>query len=234
MFTVENLDVFYGPVQVLWDLSLNVKEGESVALLGPNGAGKSTFLKTVSGLIHPQSGNITFLDKRIDGLDPNQTVAMGIVQVPERRRLFPYLSVMANLELGAYSRKGKQEKKESLEYVFQLFPQLNRFRKRMACTLSGGEQQMVAIGRALMAKPKFLMLDEPSLGLAPKIIDNIFESFRKIHKEGTTLLLVEQNVYDSLEICDRAYVIENGRIVLSGKSEELLNTPHIKEAYLGV
>jgi branched-chain amino acid transport system ATP-binding protein len=234
LLEVKNLDVFYGDVQVIFDLSLRVEEGEVVSIIGGNGAGKSTLLKTISGLMHPTRGEITFENQVIHQSSPENIVELGIVQIPEARRLFTLMSVEDNLIVGAYNKRADAEKESTLGEVYQLFPRLEERKTQMAMTLSGGEQQMVAIGRGLMAKPKLLMLDEPSLGLAPILIKSIFETVRKIATQGTTVLLVEQDVKHSLSLSDRGYVLEHGRIAMEGSAKELLENPHIKTAYLGL
>jgi branched-chain amino acid transport system ATP-binding protein len=231
---VQNIDVFYGDVQVIFDLSLTVKEGEVVSIIGGNGAGKSTLLRTLSGLMQPAAGEIRFEGAAIGQAPPEEIVARGIVHVPEGRRLFTLMSVRDNLVVGAYNRRADALKENTLQEVYRLLPRLQEREAQMAMTLSGGEQQMVAIGRGLMAKPKLLMLDEPSLGLAPILIKNIFETVRKIADQGTTVLLVEQDVRHSLSLSDRGYVLEHGRIAMEGPARELLADPHIKSAYLGI
>ncbi len=231
---VQNIDVFYGDVQVIFDLSLNVNEGEVVSIIGGNGAGKSTLLRTLSGLMQAASGQISFQGAGIAKAPPEEIVARGIVHVPEGRRLFTLMSVRDNLEVGAYNRRADAHKEATLKEVYTLLPRLQERESQIAMTLSGGEQQMVAIGRGLMAKPKLLMLDEPSLGLAPILIKDIFETVRKIADQGTTVLLVEQDVRHSLSLSDRGYVLEHGRIAMEGPAEELLADPHIKSAYLGI
>jgi len=231
---VNGIDVCYGDVQVIFDLSLRVEEGEVVSIIGGNGAGKSTLLKTVSGLLEPTKGEILFENQSIQGSPPEDIVERGIIQVPEGRRLFSLMSVKDNLIVGAYNSRADKVKEETLEQVYQMFPRLKEREGQMAMTLSGGEQQMVAIARGLMAKPKILMLDEPSLGLAPILIKMIFETVRTIAEQGTTVLLVEQDVKHSLSLSDRGYVLEHGRIVLEGQARDLLDDPHIKTAYLGI
>lgn len=233
MLELSKIDVFYGDLQVIWDASFRVKKGEIVAILGPNGAGKTTLLKTISGVLKPRSGTITFLGERIDAVHSHQIVELGISHVPEGRRLFPQMTVLENLEMGAYSRKARKKKSDALERVFQLFPILKERKNQLAGTLSGGEQQMLAIGRGLMSNPLLLMLDEPSLGLAPKLVSKTFEIVREINDEGLTVLLVEQNIHYALELADRAHVLETGRIVLEGEGKRLLNDPYVKKAYLG-
>lgn len=231
---VNGIDVYYGDVQVVFDLSLRVEEGEVVSIIGGNGAGKSTLLRTISGLVHPAKGEIHFEGAPIGAAPPEEVVERGIVHVPEGRRLFSLMSVMDNLIIGAYNSRADRRKKETLEEVYDLFPRLRERASQLAMTLSGGEQQMVAIGRGIMARPKLLMLDEPSLGLAPLVIKNIFEIVRKVADQGTTVLLVEQDVKHSLSLSDRGYVLEHGRTVMEGPALELLNDPHVKTAYLGI
>jgi branched-chain amino acid transport system ATP-binding protein len=229
------MDVYYGNIQALWQVSLSVKEGEVIAIIGSNGAGKSTVLRTISGLIKPQKGSIEFDSKRIDPLSPDEIVRLGISMVPEGRELFPRMSVLENLELGAaYINRAYTQTKESLGWVHSLFPILQERSSQLAGTLSGGEQQMVAIGRALMSRPKILMLDEPSLGLAPLLVAEVFKTTAKVSQEGVTILLVEQNVRQSLKMAHRAYVLENGRIVMEGMGKDLMTNKHVKEAYLGL
>ena len=231
---INDIDVSYGDVQVLHGVALEVREGEIVTIVGANGAGKSTLLKTIAGILRSTRGEIQFLGERIDHLHPHQIVEKGLVRIPEGRKIFPSLSVLENLELGSYLPKAKAKRSESLEKVFSLFPVLKERSKQVAGTLSGGEQQMLAIGRGLMSLPRLLMLDEPSLGLAPLLVREIFRTVREINKEGTTILLVEQNVFNALDMAHEGYVLENGRIVLRGKSRDLLGNEHIKESYLGV
>jgi branched-chain amino acid transport system ATP-binding protein len=234
LLEVQNINVFYGDVQVVFDLSLTVEEREVVSIIGGNGAGKSTLLKTVSGLMNPARGQILFEGRPVHQLPPEDVVERGIVQVPEGRRLFTLMSVQDNLIVGAYNPRADGDKDKTLEEVYALFPRLKERSAQMATTLSGGEQQMVAIGRGLMAKPKLLMLDEPSLGLAPILIKSIFETVRHIAEKGTTVLLVEQDVKHSLSLSHRGYVLEHGRTVMEGPAKELLENPHIKTAYLGL
>jgi len=231
---VKHIDAFYGDVQVLFDLSLEVAEGEVVSIIGGNGAGKSTLLRTISGLIKPASGEILFNDRPIQTLPPEEIVSCGIVHVPEGRRLFSLMTIKDNLIVGAYNKRADKHKEETLKQVYAMLPRLAERENQMAMTLSGGEQQMVAIGRGLMAMPRFLMLDEPSLGLAPVLINSIFETIRKIADQGTTVLLVEQDVNHSLSLSDRGYVLEHGRVAMEGAAADLLADPHIKEAYLGI
>jgi branched-chain amino acid transport system ATP-binding protein len=234
MLEVQNIDVFYGDLQVLWDVSFEVNEGEIVALVGANGSGKSTTLKTLSGLLTPASGSITFEDQRLDKIPANRIIEHGVVHVPEGRRLFPEMTVRENLIMGSLSPQAKRKRDETMEWVSGLFPRLREREKQMAGTLSGGEQQMVAVGRGLMALPKLIMLDEPSLGLAPILVAEIFRIIKRINQQGVTVLVTEQNTKQTLEISDRGYVLENGRVVLIGTGQELLNNEHVKEAYLGI
>jgi len=234
MLEIKDLAVAYEKVQVLWEVSFTVKEGEVVTLLGSNGAGKSTTVKTIQGLLKPRSGSIRFTDKSIEGLPAYKIVGEGIALVPEGREIFPKMSVLENLILGAYVSRAKNLREDNLDWVFDLFPKLEERKKQLAGTMSGGEQQMLAIARALMSKPKLLMLDEPSLGLAPVIVLQVFEIIKKLKEEGVTVLLVEQNVHHALEISDRAYIMEKGRIILEGKGSDLLNNHYVREAYLGM
>jgi branched-chain amino acid transport system ATP-binding protein len=234
MLKVSHIDVSYGDVQVLWDVSFEVKGKEILVLVGANGAGKSTTLRTVSGLLRPSKGLIEFDGIRLDQVPDNKIVAFGVVQVPEGRRLFPEMTVEENLIMGSLTPHAKAKRKETLQWVYSLFPRLEERRKQYARTLSGGEQQMCAVGRGLMSLPKLLMLDEPSLGLAPILVQEIFRMVQKINQEGVTVFLVEQNVKQTLNICSRAYVLENGRILLEGPGKELLNNDYIREAYLGI
>jgi len=231
---VNKIDVFYENIQALWEISIEVRKGELVALVGANGAGKTTTLRTISGLLRPASGSVEFLGDRIDKLGPHEIVGRGIIQVPEGRLLFPRLTVLENLKMGSYKSEAKKRREETLGWVYELFPVLSERRKQLAGTLSGGEQQMLAIGRGLMSIPKILLLDEPSLGLAPKLVDTIFQAITRLHEQGITILLVEQNVARSLEIADKGYVLENGRIALEGTGKELLENEHVKKAYIGI
>jgi len=231
---VNNIDVYYGDVQVIFGLSLRVEEGEVVSIIGGNGAGKSSLLRTISGLLHPAKGEILFENAPVHTLPPEDVVERGIVHVPEGRRLFTLMTVKDNLIIGAYNRRADPHKEATMEEVYDLLPRLRERESQLAMTLSGGEQQMVAIGRGIMAKPKLLMLDEPSLGLAPLLIKNIFETVRRIADQGTTVLLVEQDVKHSLSLSDRGYVLEHGRTVMEGPARELMDDPHIKTAYLGL
>ncbi len=234
MFEIENLNVFHGLIPVLHDVSLEVKEGEMVALLGSNGAGKTTLVNTISGIYKASSGSIIFQGEHIENKPPHYIVKLGIIQVPEGRRILPYLTVEENLYLGAYTNEAWQKRKQSIERVYALFPVLKERRKVLAGSLSGGEQQMLVIGRGLMAMPKFMMFDEPSLGLAPKLLSEVYKTLAKLRDEKITILLSEQNVRQALAITHRGYVLENGRIILSGDSKELLQNETVKKAYLGV
>lgn len=235
MLKVNHIDVSYGDVQVLFDVSLDIKSSELVAVIGANGAGKTTLLRAVSGLLKPNAGEIRFQDDVISNRPPFYIVRAGIVQIPEGRLLFPDMSVQENLRMGAYLINDKAQIEESLHSVFGMFPILKERSSQMAGTLSGGEQQMLAIGRGLMAKPKLLMLDEPSLGLSPKLVQQVFNLVLQINKElGVTVLLVEQNVRHSCEISDRAFVLENGRVVLAGPGKDMLQNDHVRRAYLGL
>lgn len=238
MFEIKEIDVAYGNVQVLWGASLRVNEGEIVTIIGPNGAGKSTLLRTVLGLLKPmntsKANSIIYKGERIDGLLPEQIVRLGISLVPEGRAIFPDMTVLDNLKMGSYIKDAREKREESLEMVFSLFPRLKERRGQMARTLSGGEAQMLAIGRSLMCRPDLLLIDEPSLGLAPSIVSKTYDAIKQIRERGVTILLVEQNVFFSLEISDRGYVLENGRIVMEEKGKELLANEYIKKAYLAV
>lgn len=234
LLEINNINCFYGDVQVIYDVSMHIEEGEVVSLIGANGAGKSTILKTISGLMKTTTGEIIFDHQPIDRLRPEMIVEKGIVHVPEGRRLFTLMTVKENLDVGAHNSRAYPLLNETLKEIYALLPRLAEREKQKAITLSGGEQQMVAIGRGLMAKPKIIMMDEPSLGLAPVLIKEIFATIRKIADLGTTVLLVEQDVQHSLSLSDRGYVLEHGRIVMEGKGKELLENPDIKEAYLGI
>ncbi|OGO42847.1 MAG: ABC transporter ATP-binding protein [Chloroflexi bacterium RBG_16_57_9] len=233
MLEVKNIDVFYGQAQALWDVSFNVAAGEIVTLVGSNGAGKSTTIKTISGLLTPANGEIAFESQRIDRLPAHEVVNLGIAQIPEGRRLWPGMTVIENLELGAYIARARREREAGRQRVFELFPRLAERRNQLAGTLSGGEQQMLAIGRALLSQPRLLMLDEPSLGLAPVLVEEVLRVIQEINRQGTTILLVEQNVFHALEIANRAYVLETGRVALQGDSHKLLENEYVKTAYLG-
>jgi branched-chain amino acid transport system ATP-binding protein len=234
LLKVEAVDVFYGDLQALHQVSLEVEEGEIVTLIGSNGAGKSTLLKTLSGILKPRKGRVRWYGQTLPSLNPHTLVEMGIIQVPEGRQLFPSLSVLENLELGALNPRARKAKEVTLRKVLEMFPRLAERKKQTAGTLSGGEQQMLAIGRGLMSRPKILMLDEPSLGLSPLLVRNIFQIIRQIHQEGTAVLLVEQNVHYALKVAHRGYVLENGTMVQQGTADELLNNDSIRKAYLGL
>lgn len=234
MLKVSGIDVFYGDLQVLWDVSFEVRDKEILVLVGANGSGKSTTLKTISGLLTPRKGTIEFDGVRLDKLPPDRVIGQGVVHVPEARRLFREMSVEENLIMGSLSPEARKKRMQTMEWVYELFPRMKERRKQAAGTMSGGEQQMCAIGRGLMALPKVLMFDEPSLGLSPILVQEVFQIAKRINKEGVTVMLVEQNVRQTLAMCDRAYVLENGRVVLEGTGMELSNDPHVKEAYLGI
>jgi len=230
---VKEIDVYYGAIHALKKLSLEVEQGTIVTLIGANGAGKTTTLKTISGILRPKSGSITYKGKELTKVPPEKIVSLGICQVPEGRRVFHTMTVVENLEMGAYLRRDKKEILLDMENVYTRFPRLKERRKQLAGTLSGGEQQMLAIGRALMAKPELLLMDEPSMGLAPLLVKEIFEIIKDINSRGTTILLVEQNANMALSIADKAYVIETGEIVLQGSAEQLMKSEEVKKAYLG-
>ncbi len=234
MLEVKDLDVSYGDVQVLWGVSFEVKQGETVALIGANGSGKTTTLSTVSSLLRPGRGSVTFEGAAIHTRPAHDIIGLGIAHVPEGRRLFPDMSVEENLVLGALAPEARKHRAETLEKVYGIFPRLKERAKQPAGTLSGGEQQMAAIGRGLMSRPRLLMLDEPSLGLSPLLVSEIFRVIEEVHAAGVTVLLVEQNVFKTLAIADRAYVLENGRVVLTGTGKDLLNDDHVRKAYLGL
>jgi len=235
MLEVEKVNAGYGDLQVLWEVTMKVSKGEIVSVIGSNGAGKTTLLRTISGMIYPKSGRIIFCDKDVTRLKPHKRAAMGIGHVMEGKRLFPHLTVEENLKMGAYLPHAWIKREETLQIVYELFPILKERRKQMAGTLSGGEQQMLAIARTLMLRPKLLLLDEPSLGVAPKVTLQIFDTIKKINElEGIAILLVEQNTHLALQLSTRAYVIENGRLVLEGSSEEIMNNAYVKKAYLGM
>jgi len=234
MLEISNLDIFYGKSQALRDVSLKVSEGEIVALVGTNGAGKTTLLNTISGLLHPASGSVEFLGKKIDKLAPYKIVQLGICQIPEGRKLFVDMTVRENLEMGAYTSKTWKRRKETLEQVYQLFPVLKERARQSANKLSGGEGQMLAIGRGLMSNPRLCMFDEPSYGLAPKLFSEVLDIIKHLREQGITVFLIEQNVRRTLETADRAYVLENGRIVSEGKGKDLLQDDMVKKAYLGL
>ncbi|HGQ1500692.1 TPA: ABC transporter ATP-binding protein [Streptococcus pneumoniae] len=233
MLKVENLSVHYGMIQAVRDVSFEVNEGEVVSLIGANGAGKTTILRTLSGLVRPSSGKIEFLGQEIQKMSAQKIVAGGLSQVPEGRHVFPGLTVMENLEMGAFLKKNREENQANLKKVFSRFPRLEERKNQDAATLSGGEQQMLAMGRALMSTPKLLLLDEPSMGLAPIFIQEIFDIIQDIQKQGTTVLLIEQNANKALAISDRGYVLETGKIVLSGTGKELASSEEVRKAYLG-
>jgi len=231
MLKIDDIHVYYGAIHAIKGISFEVNEGEIVALIGANGAGKSTILKTISGLMHPRSGNISFMGENITHTDAYKLLRHGLAHVPEGRRIFLQMSVQENLDMGAFTQKSVS--KEDLDMVFQLFPRLKERRNQVAGTLSGGEQQMLAMSRALMSHPKLMMLDEPSMGLAPILVDQIFSIIQDLHKAGTTILLVEQNASKALKIADRAYVLETGNITLSGTGAELAKSDEVRKAYLG-
>ncbi len=233
MLKLNNITVHYGTAEAVRDISISIEEGTVISVIGANGAGKSTLLKAVSGLLTVSSGEIEFLGKRIDGMPVNKIVSLGIIQVPEGRKLFPYMSVMSNIKLGAYLRKDKKGVAADLQRVFELFPRLWERRNQRAGSLSGGEQQMLAIGRALMAKPRLLMMDEPSLGLAPVVIDNLTDAIIEINKRGISVLLVEQNAGLVLKVSKKCYVIEVGKVVLEGDMKDLMKNDSVKRAFLG-
>ncbi len=233
MLEVNNIKVYYGMIQAIKGVSFHVDEGEVVALIGANGAGKTTILHTVSGLLSPKEGTVTFEGKDIVKIPGHKIVSMGMAHVPEGRRVFAQLSVLQNLKMGAYTRKDKEEIEQTLKTVFERFPRLEERQNQMAGTLSGGEQQMLAMGRALMSHPKIILMDEPSMGLSPIFVNEIFDIIQEVSKSGTTVLLVEQNAKKALSIANRAYVLETGKIVLEGKADDLLNNDSIKKAYLG-
>lgn len=233
MLKIKDIEVYYGAIHALKNLSIEVEQGTIVTLIGANGAGKTTTLKTISGILRTKTGEITFEGTDITKVAPEKIVGMGISQVPEGRRVFPSMSVRENLEMGAYLRKDKKEIASDMEQVFDRFPRLSERTKQLAGTLSGGEQQMLAIGRALMARPRLLLMDEPSMGLAPLLVKEIFEIVKDINNKGTTILLVEQNAHMALSIAHKAYVIETGEIVLEGSAEELMKSEDVKKAYLG-
>lgn len=234
MLRLESVNVAYGDIQVLWDLSLAVEAGEIISIVGANGAGKTTTVRTISGLIHPFSGRITFDNQDISRLEPYEILSCGIAHIPEGRQLFSDMTVLENLELGAFSKAAKEKRSVNLAKVFERFPRLEERKKQAAGTLSGGEQQMLAIGRGLMSMPRCVLFDEPSLGLAPNLVENILAIVRQIAAEGIAVILVEQEVRKALKTSHHGYVLENGRIVTSGRSEDLLADPQIKKAYLGL
>jgi branched-chain amino acid transport system ATP-binding protein len=231
---IRNIDVFYGDVQVIWNVTFEVKQGEIVALIGANGAGKSTTLKTISGIVRPKKGDVIFQGEAIHIIEPYTLIEKGLALCPEARRLFVEMTVEENLDMGSLKGEAKKQRQKTKEMVFELFPRLGERRRQLAGTLSGGEQQMVAIGRGLMSLPKLLMFDEPSLGLAPILVREVFNVIKRIREAGTTVLIVEQNTKQTLSIADRAYVLETGKITLQGTGQALLNDEHVKKAYLGV
>jgi len=234
MLRIENLHFSYGDLKVLWDVNIEVQEGEIVTVVGANGAGKSTLLKIISGLVKSKIGRITFNGTDTGNLDAHDVVDLGVVQVPEGRRIFPQMTVTENLRMGSYLKRARTKRDQNMERVFAMFPRLKEREKQLGGTMSGGEQQMLAIARGLMADPKLLLLDEPSLGLSPLLVKNIFNIINEIRKQGVTILLVEQNVYQSLRIAGRGYVLETGRIVLQDRGEALLDNEHVRKAYLGM
>ena len=234
MLELKSVRTYYGNIEALKEISLTVSEGEIITLIGANGAGKSTTLMSISGIVPPRFGEIRFLDKPIHDLNPDEIVALGISQVPEGRRIFPQLTVLENLDMGAFLRKDKAGIKKDMDHIFSLFPILAERQHQGGGTLSGGEQQMLAISRALMARPRLLLMDEPSLGLAPLIVRVIFDIIKKINEEGTTIFLVEQNAHMALKVAHRGYVMENGRITLEGNAQNLLVNEEVKKAYLGI
>ena len=234
MLEVDNISVFYGMIQVLWDISFNVKEKEIVTIIGPNGAGKTTLVKSIMGLLLPKDGHISFKGQNIEKLPSYKIVKKGISLIPEGREIFPRMSVHENLLLGAYTLANKNTVIETKERIYQIFPVLRKKEKQLAQTLSGGEQQMLVICRSLMSNPELLILDEPSLGLAPILVEKMLDTVSRINEDGVTILLVEQNIRESLEIADRSYVLEEGRITTEGKGRDLLSDEHIKEVYLGI
>jgi branched-chain amino acid transport system ATP-binding protein len=234
MLEAKHINAYYGRIQALWDVTLRIDEGEIVALVGANGAGKSTTLNVISGLLHPDSGSIEFLGQRIETMAPQQIIALGLSHIPEGRRLFPDMTIKENLELGAYMSSAWGKREERIEWIYEVFPVLKARSKQLAKTLSGGEQQMLSIGRGIMTEPKLCMLDEASYGLSPLMAKNILTVMRKLRDEWMTILLIEQNIKAALDVADRAYVMENGRPVLEGTSESLLQNEHVKVAYLGL
>ena len=231
---VKGLNVYYGDLHILWDLNFSVERKELVSIIGANGAGKTTLLKSITGLVKPSKGEIIFNNKRIDVIEPYKIAEEGITYIPEGRHIFPYLTVQENLELGAFNKRAREKIRGNLERTYTLFPVLKERKKQLAGTLSGGEQQMLAIGRGLMADPSFIMFDEPSVGLAPVLVSEVFKIIKKIHQENITVLLVEQNAYKALSLADRAYILENGRITLEGTGKNLVKNEYVKKAYLGI
>ena len=234
MLEISNLSAAYGMVQILYDVNFKVQEGEIVSIIGPNGAGKTTLVKTIMGFIHPKTGTVKFKDENIEKLPTYEIVKKGLTMIPEGREIFPRMTVEENLALGAYTITDKAKVNKTKDQVFEIFPVMKKKEKALAQTLSGGEQQMLVICRSLMSNPQLLILDEPSLGLAPIIVEKVLDTVRTINEEGVTVLLVEQNIHDSLNVAHRGYVLEEGKIILEGKSRELLSNRHIKEVYLGL
>ena len=234
MLNINGLNIFFGKIQVLWDVSLNIHEKEMVAVIGSNASGKTTLLKAISGLINPASGSVEFLDKKIDKMPAYQIARLGISHIPEGGGIFPDMKVQENLELGAYVSTAQSEKKETLKWVYKLFPILKARAGQMARTLSGGERQMLAIGRGLMLKPKLCMLDEPSYALSPLVVSEVFKAVKELRERGTTVLLVEQDIKRALEMADRTYLLENGRIVMEGTRDQFMQNGHVRKAYLGL
>jgi branched-chain amino acid transport system ATP-binding protein len=232
MLELKNIDAYYGDLQALWGITLQVNEGELVALVGPNGAGKTTTLRVISGLLQPKSGDVTFCGQTLEKRAPHHVVELGLSQVPEGGKVFTKMSVLENLELGAFPGRARRVKDQTLKRVYEIFPRLEERKRQRAGTLSGGERQMLAIGRALMSKPRLLMLDEPSFGLAPIMVQNMFEMIKEINRQGVTVLLIEQNVRAALEVAHRAYVLENGRIAGEGSGESLMFFESVRTAYL--
>ena len=234
MLEVAGIETFYGNAQALWDVSFRVGAGEIVTIIGANGAGKTTTLRTVTGLLKPRKGRVLFEGADVIGLPPNVLASRGVVLIPEARQLWPGMTVLENLEMGAYARKARSARAQTLRTVFAMFPLLERRVSQKAGTLSGGEQQMCAIGRGLMAHPRLLLLDEPSLGLAPLLVREVFQSLKAIREQGVTIVLVEQNVHHALALADHAFVLETGRVILSGRARDLVNDPRVREGYLGL
>ncbi|HYS80477.1 MAG TPA: ABC transporter ATP-binding protein [Anaeromyxobacteraceae bacterium] len=234
MLEIRRLSFAYGDLRVLWDVDLEVRQGEIVTVVGGNGAGKSTTLRNISRLLRPMAGTVRFQEQDLTRLESHQVVGLGVVQVPEGRHIFPEMSVLENLRMGSYPRSTRADRGRNVERAFSLFPRLKERQKQLGGTMSGGEQQMLAIARGLMANPKLLLLDEPSLGLSPLFVKHIFDIIAEINRQGTSILLVEQNVFQSLRIAHRAYVLETGRVVLTGSGQELLGNEHVKKAYLGL
>jgi branched-chain amino acid transport system ATP-binding protein len=234
MLEIQQVNVYYGEFQALFDVSLKVSEGETVITVGPNGAGKSTLLKTISGLLHPRSGSITFLGNRIDKLPAHEIVELGITHVPEGGRLFPQLSVYENLRVGSYLKRARGEAAVTLKEIYRLFPILDERKKQLADTMSGGERQMLAIARCLMSRPKLILLDEPSSGLAPRVVSRVLDFVHQIKAQGYAILMVEQNVRKALKLSDRAYLMESGRVHKEGAKQSFLDDPYIKKAYIGL